>query len=511
MKAFYLEDRALNLEDIYRIAHAKKGVVIRLGKKELENLQKSRDFILKTAKNEKAVYGINTGFGALSHTRIKDNDLADLQLNLVRSHCTGVGKPFPREVVRAIMLLRAICLIPGKSGINPSAIQLLLDFIEHDVTPIVPEKGSVGASGDLAPLAHMALCLIGEGNVSFENKTMNALKAIESIGKKPLILGPKDGLALINGTAVMTALGALCLYETKKLAKLADIATALSLEGLKGSIKAFDPKIANLRPYPGQREVCHNIHLILQNSNILQSHQNCHKVQDPYSLRCVPQVHGASRQVIKHVQDILSIEMNSVTDNPLVFPDEEEVISGGNFHGAPVALAMDYLAMGISEFGSISERRIEKLMNSTFSELPSFLSPRTGLHSGFMMAQVTAAALASENKIFCHPASIDSIPTSTDKEDHVSMGVTAGRKLFDLLFNVKRILAIEFLCSAQAIDFHRPLTSSRGIEACHQLIRRVAPYLDKDRALNNDIEAIVTSMETGDMIKAVESQTGELL
>ena len=508
MKTLILDGRQLTLECVHQVAHAKEKDIVHLSSESVHRLKASKDFVLKISQEKKAVYGITTGFGALSHKFIDHNALKDLQVNLIRSHCTGVGKSFSREITRAAMLLRANCLILGYSGVDPKAIELLLDFINYDITPLVPEKGSVGASGDLAPLAHIALCLIGEGKVLFEGEIVDSQKAIKSLGKGPLVPGPKDGLALINGTAVMAALGSLAIYEAKELAKLADIAAAMSLDGLAGSIKAFDPRITSLRPHPGQIAVCKNLNTLLQGSKILESHKDCSKVQDPYSLRCVPQVHGASRQVIQHAEDVFSLEINSVTDNPLVFVDDGDVLSGGNFHGAPLALSMDYLAMGISEFGSISERRIEKMMNKEFSGLPPFLAPDSGLHSGFMIAQVTAASLASENKILCHPASIDSIPTSTDKEDHVSMGVTSGRKLFDILFNVKHILAIEFLCNAQAIDFRRPLTSSSVIESCHSLIRRKVPRLVEDRVLKNDIDAVVNLIETGAVIKVLEDKIG---
>ncbi len=511
MTALILNGKNLTFEHIYFVAHSKENNIVRLCPESIHHLNASRDFISKISQEKKPIYGITTGLGALSHKSIDYNDLKDLQVNLVRSHCAGVGKPFSREITRAIMLLRANCLILGHSGVNPSAVELLLDFINYDITPLVPEKGSVGASGDLAPLAHIALCLIGEGEVLFQEKIINSQKAIKLLGKNPLVLGPKDGLALVNGTAVMAALGSLALYESKELAKLADIAAAMSLDAIKGSIKAFDPRITSLRPHPGQVAVSKNLNAILQGSEILKSHKDCAKVQDPYSLRCVPQVHGASRQTIKHVDDVFSLEINSVTDNPLVFVDDGEVLSGGNFHGAPLALAMDYLAMGISEFGSISERRIEKMMNKEFSGLPPFLAPGNGLHSGLMIAQVTAASLASENKILCHPASIDSIPTSTDKEDHVSMGVTSGRKLLEILFNVKHILAVEFLCNTQAIDLRRPLRSSPGLESCHALIRSNVLPLVKDRVLKSDIDAIVTFIKTGTIIEAVENQTEELL
>ena len=511
MRVVTIDGRSLTLADVCYVAHAQKGRVVALDPRGKRSLESSRSFILDVVDQGETIYGVNTGFGALANTPIDKDEIGILQMNLIRSHCTGVGKPFSREITRAIMFLRANCLVSGYSGVSLEAVELLIEFLNNDVVPVVAEKGSVGASGDLAPLAQIALCLIGEGKVVYGGRVMDSLVALEQIGRKPITLGPKDGLALINGTAVMAALGVLALEEAHSLARHADLAAAMTLDAIKGTAKAYDPKISALRPHPGQVTVCKNLNKILHGSEILLSHADCDKVQDPYSLRCVPQVHGASRQVISHAEDVLAVEINSVTDNPLVFIEEKEVLSGGNFHGQCLAFAMDYLAMGISELGSISERRIDKMMNKEFSQLPPFLAPKGGLCSGLMITQYTAAELASENKILCHPASIDSIPTSTDKEDHVSMGVTAGRKLYDIIFNVRHILAIEFLCNSQAIALQRPLRSSLAIEECYDVIRRNTDNIDDDRVFNIDIENIVGLMRSEELILSVEKHIGELV
>ena len=505
----YLDGQSLGLEDVYAVAHGSSSVGLAPGARKA--MESSRNFVITKAREGEALYGITTGLGALSNTSIAQKDLETLQFNLIRSHCAGVGRPLPRKIVRAMMLLRANSLARGYSGINPEVLDLLLDFLNNDVTPVVPEKGSVGASGDLAPLAHMALCLIGEGEVTKGGETMKAKRALGEMGKTPAVLGPKDGLALINGTGLMAAQGSLALAEAQQLAKVADVAGAMSLDGMKGSLSPFDLKIASLRPFSGHKAVCQNINALLKGSAILDSHKDCPRIQDSYSLRCIPQVHGATRETLRHARDIFSVEINAVTDNPIIFAKDNEVLSGGNFHGAPLSLALDYMALGVSELGSISERRIEKMMNKEFSDLPPFLSPDSGHHSGLMIVQVTAAALASENKILCHPASIDTIPTSTDKEDHVSMGPVAGRKLLEILFNVKHILAMEFLCATQAIDFQRPLKTSDALEACHKTLREVVPPIREDRVFKNDIDRIVRLISSGALIEAVENRTGKLL
>lgn len=506
-----LTGKDLTIELVHKVAYSSKGQIkLEIAPDSLKRMYESRDYVEKVVSKGKPVYGINTGFGALSNQHIQHSDLEKLQFNLIRSHCTGVGAPFSKELTKAIMLLRANCLIGGNSGVTPSIVELLLDFINHEILPVIPQKGSVGASGDLAPLSHMALALIGEGPVIFDGKRGRSDFAISTIGKKPASLGAKDGLALINGTAVMAALGAVAVVEGERLSKLADICAALTLDGVKGTTKAYDPLISSLKPHKGQIASTNNLNLLLEGSEIKDSHDNCGKVQDPYSLRCVPQVHGACRQTIAHARDVITTELNSVTDNPLIFIEEDKIISGGNFHGEALALCMDYMAMGIAELCSISERRIEKMMNPTFSSLPSFLIEGSGLNSGLMIAHVTAAALTSENKSLCHPASVDSVPTSTDKEDHVSMGVTSGRKLHEVISNLRHVLSIEILCNSQALDFQRPLKSSKALEAAHSLIRMHVPVIDEDRIFYKDIENISNLIQSNEILTTIEKITGGL-
>ncbi|MBT3585539.1 MAG: histidine ammonia-lyase [Halobacteriovoraceae bacterium] len=501
----------LTIDLVHKVAYAKPGEIeLSIANDSSKKMNSSRQYILELLDKDEPIYGINTGFGALSSHQIAKEDLAQLQVNLIRSHCTGVGPNFSIPYTRAIMLLRANCLISGFSGINPLIVDLLLKFINYDIVPLVPTKGSVGASGDLAPLSHIALALIGEGEVQFQGKTIGSSFAIDYIGHKPAVLGPKDGLALINGTAVMAALGALGCYEAKRIFKIADISSCLTLDGVRGTSKAYSPLITKLKPHPGQEDATYNLNLLLKGSQIKDSHDDCGKVQDPYSLRCVPQVHGACRQTLRHAEEVVSIELNSVTDNPLIFVEEGKVISGGNFHGEALALVMDYLTMGLSEIANICERRIEKMMNPTFSDLPAFLIKDSGLNSGLMIAHVTAAALVSENKIYCHPASVDSVPTSTDKEDHVSMGVTAGRKLMEVLENVKYVLSIELLCNSQALEFQKPLKSSEALNQVHTLIRKHVPIIEQDRVLSTDIKNIVKLINSNELVKAAEKHTGEL-
>lgn len=512
-KKYKIDGKSLTIDQIYEISNAKVGdVFLELTEDSLKLMQKSRDYVDQIVEAGEPVYGINTGFGALSSKHIPKEDLSTLQYNLIRSHCTGVGNPFPRLTTRAIMILRANCLASGFSGVSLECVQLLLDFINFGISPVVPEKGSVGASGDLAPLSHIALALIGEGEVEFQDKIIKSDFAIDYINKSPAKLYAKDGLALINGTAVMAALGSLALYEAKRIVKISDIATALTLEAVRGTKRAYDEDISLLKPQPGQVLVSQNLtRLLSEVSEIANSHEDCGKVQDPYSLRCVPQVHGAIRQTLKHAEEVLNIEINSVTDNPLIFVDKNKVISGGNFHGEALALCMDYLAMGMSEIASISERRVEKMMNPTFSDLPAFLIKESGLNSGLMIAHVTMAALASENKYLCHPASVDSIPTSTDKEDHVSMGVTSGRKLHEVLRNVKTCLAIEFLCNTQGVDLLRPLKTNSVLEEVHTLIRKHVPKIDKDRTFHNDIKNLTSLISNFEILSVVENKIGDLV
>ena len=438
-----------------------------------------------------AMYGVNTGFGDLASVRIAPDRIVELQRRMVLSHASGLGEPLDDDAVRGMLLLRANTLARGHSGVRPQIIEALLALLEADVLPVVPSRGSVGASGDLAPLAHLVLPLLGRGQVRIDGRIATAAEGLRRAGLVPLELGPKEGLALINGTQAMTSLLALSCLDARRLVRIADLASALSTDALRGTDTAFDPRLHALREHPGQRASAANLWSLMRGSAIRESHRAGDvRVQDPYSVRCTPQVHGAVRDVLDDVEAKVAIEMNAVTDNPLVFSDGdggEAILSGGNFHGQPMAFAADFLAIALAELASISERRIEKLTNTAFSGLPPFLAPDAGLNSGFMMAQVTAAALVAENKVACHPASIDSIPTSADKEDHVSMGMGAALKLRSVVANVHRVLAIELVAAAQGIDLLRPLRSSERLEAVHGMIRGRIAFRDDDREMAGDL------------------------
>ncbi len=503
-----LDGLSLNLNELYKIVHGDSKVSLK--KEAKEKMTVAREYVLKVVEKGEPVYGINTGFGALSNKFIGKEDLKTLQYNLIRSHCTGVGKPLSKDLTRAMMVLRANCLATGFSGVNPEIVELIIEFLNREIHPIIPEKGSVGASGDLAPLSHIALALIGEGEVEYKGNLLSSKEAMEKEGLKLAELGPKDGLALINGTAFMTAYAAMALADAEKIFKLADLSACLTVDGIQGSVRAYYPHISELKPHKGQLDTVYNLNKILPESEILESHHGCAKVQDPYSLRCVPQVHGACRQTFYHLREVVETELNSVTDNPLIFVNKDQVVSGGNFHGQALSFAMDYMTMGLSEICSISERRIEKMMNPTFSELPAFLTQSSGLNSGLMIAHVTAAALASENKTLCHPASVDSIPTSTDKEDHVSMGPFAGRKLHQVVENTKTILAIEILCNTAALDYQRPKKSSPACEAVYEKVREFVPKIVEDRVFAHDINKIVNLINNNELIQIAEKQLGEL-
>jgi histidine ammonia-lyase len=505
IKEIVLTGEHLELEQVFEIAHFPK-IKISLHQSAIIKINKASEFVNQVITQDKTIYGINTGFGALANKKISIEKLSQLQLNLIRSHCTGLGENFAPEIIRAILLLRVNCLIQGHSGVRPETLELILEFLNRNILPVIPCQGSVGASGDLAPLAHMALAFIGEGEVIYEGKTYHSEKLLNELGIKPLVLGPKEGLALINGTTVMAALGSIAVIKARKLAKTCDIAAALSVDALRGSVKPFDYDISKLKPHPGQLAVSKNLNFLLKDSKILDSHKDCNRVQDPYSLRCIPQVHGACRQTIEHAYQVLSIEINSVTDNPLIFVDQQKVISGGNFHGEALALCMDYLTMGISELSNILERRIEKLVNPNFSHLPAFLTKDSGLNSGLMIAHVTVAALVSENKTKCFPSSVDSIPTSTDKEDHVSMGVTSGRKLLEVLSNLEKCLAIEFLANTQALDLLENTDTSVVLKKVYDQIREVVPTIEEDRVFFKDIHKIIELIQNGSILKLLEKE-----
>ena len=481
-----LDGKNLSLDDVRRVVF--ELAPCGLAPEARQRVAESRALIERVIENEETVYGVTTGFGDLACERIPGDQARLLQKRLVLSHAAGVGEPLPDTVVRAMLLLRANTLARGYSGVRPELIDLLLAFLEHELLPVVPSRGSVGASGDLAQLAHLALPLIGRGRVRLGGEEMPAAMALERTGLEALELEPKEGLALINGTQAMTSLTALAALESRRLVKIADLVGALSTEAIRGTDTAFDERLHRLRPYPGQLASAANLWRLLQGSEIRESHRHGDpRVQDPYSVRCMPQVHGAARDLLSDVEYKLAIELNAVTDNPVVFAGDGEILVGGNFHGEPIALAADILAMALAELGAISERRIDKLTDAVFSGLPAFLSENPGLNSGFMIAQVTAAALASENKVLCHPASIDSIPTSAEKEDHVSMGMGAALKLQQVVENVRCILAIELLAAAQGVDLVRPLRSSEPLEALHRSLRESVEKLAADRELAPDI------------------------
>src|SRR5688572_20109699 len=457
----------------------------------------ARQVIAELAAGSAPVYGVNTGFGDLANVRVSPEQLRLHQERLLLSHAAGMGEPLPDEAVRGMLLLRANTLARGHSGARPEVVEALLALLAADLLPEVPSRGSVGASGDLAPLAHLALPLIGRGAVRLRGERLGAADGLARAGLAPLTLEPKEGLARINGTQAMPALLALAALEPRRLVRLADLIGALSTDALRGTDAAFDSRLHALRTHPGQVSSAGNLCRLLRGSAIRESHRRGdQRVQDPYSLRCMPQVHGAVRDVLAEVERRLAVEMNSVTDNPLVFPETGDVVSGGNFHGEPMALAADGLAIALAELGSISERRLEKLTNAAASGLPPFLVRDAGLNSGFMLAHVTAAALASENKGLAHPASVDSIPTSADKEDHVSMGMGAAIKLGQVVANVRRILAIELLAAAQGIDLLRPLRSSSPLEELHAALRRRVARWDEDREMAPDLAAAERFLET---------------
>lgn len=489
MKALVLGDRPLTLEDVHAVSSGK--VRVKLSPRATTRIRRAQGYLLERIAAGETLYGVNTGFGLLSNVRIEESDLAQLQVNLLRSHAVGTGEPLRPEWVRSMLFLRAATLIQGHSGVSVGTVQALLDLLNADVIPWIPEQGSVGASGDLSPLAHLALVLIGEGRASVDGKWMDGAKALRARSLKPITLGPKEGLALINGTQFMAALAVNAVLEAEQLMRVANLAGAMTLEALRGTLTAFDERIHRVRPHPGQIEVAQTIRDLLGRpgkSEIARSHEGCGKVQDPYSLRCIPQVHGASLETIRFVRTIVEREINSVTDNPLVFPDDGEVLSGGNFHGQYLALGMDFLAIATAELASISEQRIEKLINPAISDLPPFLMKKSGINSGFMIVQVAAASIVSENKTLCHPASVDTIPTSADKEDHVSMGAWAARKCLTVSRNVRRVLSMELLAAAQGVDLLAPLKTTKKLEKLKAQLRKEVPFFEEDAPFYEAIE-----------------------
>ena len=470
----------------------------------------SRAIVEKLLDSTTPVYGISTGFGNLSQIWISPEEREALQRNLILSHAAGVGECLSEDVVRSAMLMRANSLVKGYSGIRPATVDMLLELLNRGVYPAVPSKGSVGASGDLSPLSHIALVLMGEGKAFVAGKLVTGAEALAAVGLSPVAFAAKEGLALINGTQIMTAVGALVVHDAALLMKAADIAAAMSLEALRGTRTAYDERISRIRPHPGQLVTSGNLLKLTDDSRIMESHEHCGKVQDAYSLRCVPQVHGASKDAVRRARETIEIEMNSATDNPLIFPDTGEVISGGNFHGQPVALVMDYLKTALAEIGSISERRVNRMLDAHLSDLPPFLTAYPGVDSGLMITQYTAAALVSENKVLAHPACVDSIPTSANQEDHVSMGTIAARQSREILENVRHVIAIEMLVAAQGLDFLKPLEPGVGVRAAHQAVRTEVPHLEEDRVPAEDIATVYRLLVSEAIVNQVEAVVGDL-
>jgi len=503
-----LDGEHLTLEDVLEVAQG--GARVKLSSSVAKKVKLSRDFVEKALRQGEKIYGVTTGFGMLSDRVIDRSQIEALQRNLIRSHSVGVGPYFDEVTTRAIMVLRTNVLAMGYSGVRMEVLRRLVEMINRGVHPLVPEQGSVGASGDLAPLAHLASVLVGEGEAIFQQKAMSGKGAMAKAGIPLVTLRAKEGLALINGTQTMTAVGLLALLRAERLCKVADIIGACTLDALKGSLRAFDRDIQRVRPFPGQLAVSENFQRLGRSSEIGESHKFCSKIQDAYSLRCIPQVHGAVRDALAFVRKTLEIEVDSATDNPLIFADKGKILSCGNFHGEPVAFALDLLGMVVAELGGISERRIEKLINPALSGLPAFLTSEGGLHSGLMMVQVSAAALASENKVLAHPASVDSIPTSADKEDHVSMGSIAARKGREIVKNVEYILAMELLCAVQGLEFLLPLQPGIGVREAYRTVREKIPPIKGDRRFSEDIKKIQALIESGELLRRVEAAAGRL-
>ena len=500
----------LALADVWEVAV--HGRHVSLADSARERMAAAREIVERAAHGTtEHTYGVNTGFGRFVSRAIPEELTEELQLRLLRSHACGVGEPYPDEIVRAAMLLRANALAKGYSGARAVTVELLVECLNRGLLPHVPSRGSVGASGDLAPLAHLALPLIGEGEATVDGRRLPGAEALAEVGLEPVRLQAKEGLSLVNGTQFMAAFGALGSMRAVRLAKTADIVCALSLEALQGSRTSFLPQIHELRPLAGQGDSAANVLRLLESSAINESHRWCDKVQDAYSLRCAPQVHGASRDLLDYARRTVEVELNAATDNPLVLVEDGMLVSNGNFHGQPLAFALDALAMAVSELANIAERRVERLVNPSLSGgLPAFLTGDGGLNSGFMIPQYVAASLVSENKVLAHPAGVDSIPTSAGQEDHVSMGNASGLKAWQVLANAERVLAIELLAGAQGVEFLAPLQPGVGVRAAREHVRSLSPRLRDDRTLAGDIEAVAASIRDGSLVEAVEAEVGEL-
>ena len=504
-----LGETPLTLADVEAVARLPVGRAsghVRLSAVARTRIQASRDVIERAVREERVVYGVTTGFGELKDRRIPEDDVRQLQVNLLRSHAAGVGAAAPRDVVRAMLLLRAASLSQGYSGCRIELIEMLVDLLENDVTPIVPLEGSVGASGDLAPLAHLGLVLIGEGEALLGDQRMPGALALRGAGLQPLALEAKEGLALINGTQLSTALAALALSDAQQLWEAAVAAAALSTEVLLGSFAPARDEVQGLRPYRGAFEAARRLRAFSDGSAIVESHRDCGRVQDAYSLRCAAPVLGASWDALAHVEEQLSIEFNAVNDNPLVFADRGEVVSAGLFHAQPIALVADYLKIAVAEIASLSERRIDRLLDARVSELPAVLASSPGLESGYMLAQYTAAALVSENKVLCHPASVDSIPTGAGLEDHVSMAPIAARHAAKVVENGARVVALELMCACRALEFRRPLEAGTGCERLYGMVRRRVPAPEGDRPLSGACESLARWIMTGEIARLAEEE-----
>ncbi len=497
-----IDGNQLTLDEFYRIA--KKKTRVELSTQAVPKIRAARQVVEKFMKSDKAYYGINTGFGALAAKKIDNKDLIELQKNLIESHTAGVGEFLPDDIVRGIILLRANVLAKGNSGVRLKLIQPLLDMLNHNILPFIPSKGSVGASGDLVPLAHLAYTLIGRGEVQFRGKKIKSSAAFKAAGLSPVRLREKEGLALINGTQVMTSIGIFNLLDAEKLIKIADIAGAITFEAQLGDPSPFYDEIQHARPYEGQIKTGRNILKLIKNSPLWISHQGEKKVQDAYSIRCIPQVHGAIRDTLSHVRKTLEIEVNSATENPLIFPEKKMILSGGNFHGEPVAFVMDFLSIVITELGNMSERRIDRLVNPCSNMgLPPFLIQNDGLNSGFMIAHITATSLTSENRTLAHPSSVDNIPTSANQEDHVSMGTIGARTAREIIQNVKYILAIELIVGLQALDFYE-MRTSKILEKIKAQVRQKVPFLEKDSRLDLYFKEIVDMIDNDSLLNIVK-------
>ncbi|MDO5562456.1 MAG: histidine ammonia-lyase [Synergistaceae bacterium] len=502
-----LTGESLTLQDVRNVA--RRGYRVEIAPEAKGQINECAKAVQDWTRDGRVVYGITTGFGDLASVAIPKDKINQLQENLLLSHACGLGEPYPEDVVRAIMLLRINTLVRGFSGISLETLQQMVDYLNLSIHPVVPSQGSVGASGDLCPLSHIAITLIGYGEVMYKGKRMPVAEALAAVGMKPVTLKPKEGLALNNGTTVMNAVAALCVIDGMTLVKNADIAAAMSVEALHAVPYAFDKRTHDLRPQVGQGVVAENMRRLIEGSEIVETYKK-DRVQDAYSLRCLPQVHGTSRDALNYVREKIEIEINSVTDNPIIFREDGEAISGGNFHGQPLAMAMDFFGIAVAEYASIAERRIARTVDPRFSDLPPFLVNESGTNSGFMITQYTTAALASENKVLAHPSVVDSIPTSANQEDHVSMGGYSARKARQILDNTNKVIAIEMLGAAQGMDFRAPLKYGRGSDAAYREFRRHVPFYDKDQFMQPFILKSLELVENGAMVRAVEAEIGEL-